>query len=191
MAHDIEPAAPAPEGLELLEESTRGPGVVGHVHVPSFLVTAYRWGCTNEHAYHVYGGADRSKALALARAESAYRGGKYGCVVWEFDGDGTDYRNIAYFPSSMETDAAVIPHHNHRIDYFERIGQTLHEAASGKCLMEDPANPKHLTYQDVPALPEFLLTAMARQKRYLELFEDADAKRADVLKANPNTPANS
>lgn len=184
MAYDIDPTAPEPASGELPQAEAGDSGLSPQAGSPSFLVTAYRWGCTNEHAYHVYGGADRTKALALARAENADRGGKYGCVVWEFDADGTDYRAIAYFPSSMENDEAVIPHHNHRIDYFERIGQTLHEAASGKCLMPDPANPKYLTYQDVPALPEFLLTAMARQKHYLELFEDADAKRTDAMKAD-------
>lgn len=191
MAHDIDPAPPEPEGGELPQAAAGDTGLSPQAGSPSFLVTAYRWGCTNEHAYHVYGGPDRTKALAMAGSENADRGGKYACVVWEFDGDGTDYRAIAYFHSSACADEAVIPHHNHRIDYFERIGQFVHEAMSGKALQPDPTNEKRLTYQEVGPLPDYLQAEVTRQRGYLKMWEDADTKRANALKSNPNTPANS
>ena len=186
MAHDIDPASPAPEGGELSPEEAGGPDLNPQAGSPSFLVTAYRWGCTNEHAYHVYGGPDRTKALAMARAENADRGGKYACVVWEFDSDGTDYRPIAYYGSSCCPDSAVVPHHNHRIDYFERVGQFVHEAMSGKALLPDPANEKHMTYQEVAALPDYLQAEVLRQRGYLKIWEEADTKRA----TQPNSPTN-
>lgn len=174
MAHDIESKDSDTASLELLEESTRGPGVVGGVHTPSFLVTAYRWGCTNEHAYHVYGGPDRHKALALALAENSYRGGKYATVVWEFDSDGTDYKAIAYNHSSCCLPEAVLPRHNHRIDYFERIGQFVAEARSGRALQPDPNDAKRLTYQEVSPLPGYLLAECDRQEAFLRIWENFD-----------------
>ena len=172
MAHDIDPAA-SELGDSKISAATPGDSAVEvKAGVPFFLVTAYRWGCTNEHAYHIYGGPDRTKALAMARAENADRGGKYATVVWEFDGDGTDYRNIAYFQSSAEAEQYTGPHHNHRIDFYERVGQFLNEAATGTALLPDPKNERHMTYQAVGPLPDFLLSELERQRRFLKIWED-------------------
>jgi hypothetical protein len=181
MAPDIDAEAHEPEGAELPETADRA---VAALSVVSYLVTAYRWGCTNEHAYHVYCGADRTKALALARAENADRGGKYAAVVWEFDGDGTEQRAIAYFQSSLCPENAVVPHHNHKIDYFERIGQFVDEAMSGKALLPDPANEKYLTYQEVAPLPDYLRAQVERQRQFLTIWQGFDTKHAAELKGS-------
>jgi hypothetical protein len=173
MAPDIDAPPDEFEGGELPEAAG---GAVAASQLVSYLVTAYRWGCTNEHAYHVYCGADRTKALALARAENADRGGKYAAVVWEFDADGTEQKAIAYFQSSLDPDNAVIPHHNHRIDYFERIGQFVDEAMSGKALLPDPKEPKHLTYQEVAPLPDYLQAQVLRQREFLKIWTGFDEK---------------
>jgi hypothetical protein len=181
MAPDIDAEAYEPEGSELPQSAG---GAVAAAQLVSYLVTAYRWGCTNEHAYHVYCGADRTKALALARAENADRGGKYAAVVWEFDADGTEQRAIAYFHSSLCPENAVIPHHNHKIDYFERIGQFVDEAMSGKALLPDPANEKYLTYQEVAPLPDFLRAQVERQRQFLTIWQGFDTKHAAELKGS-------
>lgn len=175
MAPDIDAPADELEGGELPEATG---GAVAAIQALSYLVTAYRWGCTNEHAYHVYCGADRTKALALARSEQADRGGKYAAVVWEFDADGTEQKPIAYFHSSMDPDNAVVPHHNHRIDYFERIGQFVDECMSGKALLPDPANAKHLTYQEITPLPDYLQAQVQRQREFLKVWQGFDEKHA-------------
>jgi hypothetical protein len=146
-------------------------------------VTAYRWGCTNEHAYHVYAGLDRTKAFAMASAENSGRGGKYGVVVWEFDADGTDYKAVGYFGSSMEGEEAKAPHHNHRIDYFERIGQFLDSASRGQCLLPDPKRPNTVKYTDVPALPDYLQAEVVRQRALMQFWEDTDAKRGEKVES--------
>ena len=183
MAHDIDSPASDAEGSELPADAAGSPDLGGRTPHPAYLVTAYRWGCTNEHAYHVYAGTDRTKALALARAENADRGGKYATVVWEFDDDGTDYKPIAYNGSSMCLDNAVIPRHNHRIDYYERIGQFVHEAASGKALLPDPKNAERLLYQEVTPLPDYVLTEIERQRHFLTIWEGFESKHPQ--QANP------
>jgi hypothetical protein len=175
MAHDIDSEIETTAGSEVHEDASRS-AVVAAV-TPAYLVTAYRWGCTNEHAYHVYAGIDRTKALACANAENADRGGKYGVVVWEFDSDGTDYKPIAYYGSSMEDDERKQPRHNHRIDFYERIGQFVNEAASGKALLPDPKNDKHMTYQEVEPLPDYILKEIERQRAFLAIWEKGEAAR--------------
>lgn len=153
MAHHFESTADDAARSELPKAQDTG-AVAVNVAVGIYLVTAYRWGETNNHWYHVYGGTDRSKAVALARAETADRGGKYAAIVWEFVPDGCDYKRIAYFPSSGEDDATTDPLHNHRLDYFQRLGFFLHEASQGKALLPCPDDPKRLTYQDV-SIPDY------------------------------------
>jgi hypothetical protein len=142
-----------------------------------YLVVAHRWGWSNTHSYYVYAGPDRTKACALAQAECDDRGGKYGCVVWEFDADGVDYKRIAYFESSMDTSVTDGPHHNHRIDYFERLGQFVDEAASGHALLPKPDDPKYLSYQPVEPLPKFLLDEVERKKAFAISMQELDDKR--------------
>lgn len=175
MAHDIDPEVEATPSPEVPEDAARSTAL--GTAPPTYLVTAYRWGQTNGHAYHVYAGLDRTKACALAQAECDDRGGKYAAVVWEFDSDGVDYKRIAYFDSSMDHGVTDGPHHNYRIDYFERLGQFLDAAASGKALLPDPANPKHLSYQDVGPLPKFMVDEIERQKQFLAAMRAAFEER--------------
>jgi hypothetical protein len=87
-----------------------------------YLVTAYRWGSTNDHQYQVYAGADRTKADALAALEVSERGGKYDCAVYEFNEDGTEYKLASYHAAYDQTE----PRHNWRIDMFEELGHFMH-----------------------------------------------------------------
>lgn len=137
----------------------------------SFLAVAYRWGWTNNHSYFIYCGTDRVKALALARAENADRGGKYACVVWKFDEDGIDSHSIGYWPSSMEPDGQTAPRHNHRIDYFETLGHFLHDMADGKCLLPVEDGSNTLTYQPVEC-PPFARARVERERKMLAIFEE-------------------
>jgi len=139
-----------------------------------YLATAYRWGQTNEHWYHVYCGMDRTKALSLGQCEAMDRGGKYGVCVWEFDADGVNYKRLWYYPSM--TDDETGPYHSHKIDFYQRLGFFLNEASQGKALLPDPTNPKHLTYQDVPPLPQYMTDQIASCRRMLEVFEEAQDK---------------
>jgi len=63
-----------------------------------YLVIAYRFGRTNAHTYTVWGGTCRSTAWAFAIKEGTERGGKYGCAVYEIDGE--DEQLVDYYPSS-------------------------------------------------------------------------------------------
>lgn len=165
MAHDIDPADEAPASPEMAEDASRG-GMELSGGRFTYLVTAYRWGQTNQHAYHVYAGPDQTKAIALAKAENSDRGGKYGVVVWEFEPDGVEYKRIFYLGSSMDSECSDGPHHNYRIDYFERLGMFVDEAMSGKALCPNPEKPHTLSYQTVEALPAFLLLEIERQKQF-------------------------
>lgn len=82
-----------------------------------YAVMAYRWGWTNNSQYFVWGGEDRESAIAWAKAEPHERGGKYGCTVYEIDGERCE--PIFHAPSSYDEDKA---HLNSRIMLFERIG---------------------------------------------------------------------
>jgi hypothetical protein len=177
MAPDIDTEPSESATAEVPADASRTAAV--GTAAPTYLVTAYRWGCTNEHAYHVYAGLDRTKAIAMAHSENEGRGGKYGVVIWEFDGDGVDYKAIGYFGSSMEDETIKGPHHNHRIDYFERIGQFLDSASRGQALMPDPKRPNTVKYQDVPPLPDYLQNEVVRQREFLKVWEHADAKREE------------
>jgi hypothetical protein len=101
-----------------------------------YLVTAYRWGWLNGHQYQAYCGPDKTKALALAQAETQDRGGKYGCAVYEWNEDGIECRRIAYFGAMMEQEKE--PFHNWRIDYFEKLGHILDRYATGNMLLPIP-----------------------------------------------------
>lgn len=103
----------------------------------TYLVMAHRWGNTNGHWYLVYCGPDKTKAEAIAVAEAADRGGKYGCAVYEFDADGTEYKRIAYSGSGWGDDA---PFHNHRLDMFQSLGHKFASFARG---FETRAVPDH------------------------------------------------
>ena len=170
MACHGDAAAPESEGNAVQGSEARKASLT-----PTYLATAHRWGATNNHSYHVYGGLDRTKAIALAQAEREGRGGKYAVVVWAFDDDGTDYRSVAYFPSSMEEEGAVVPHHNHRIDYFEHLGHFLDSMVDGHCLLPDPLFTNTLSLQAVEC-PEYARVEVARQRQILAVWLDLDTK---------------
>lgn len=136
-----------------------------------FLVIAFRWGWTNESWYIVYGGPDRTKACKLAKTEANDRGGKYGCAVYEFNTDGTEYKVIAH-ESSLYGEAG--PEHNERIEYFERLGQFTHGYASGRVLLPDPLNPGVMKYTDVEA-PQLVKDEVQRHQKILQAWETAKA----------------
>lgn len=148
--------------------------------VNTYLAVAYRWGTTNDHTYHVYCGPDRTKAIALARAEVSYRGGKYACAVWGFDDDGIESSLHAYFKSAMDQEAAIGPIHNHCKDYFEHLGRFLHDMADGKCLLPKEDGSNSLTYQLVEC-PEYAREKVLRERKVLAIWEEADSK-VDELK---------
>jgi hypothetical protein len=106
-----------------------------------YFVVAYRWGFTNEHWYFVYVGVDRDKAEALAKEEVQERGGKYGCAVFAFNDDGRDYELVYYAPCMTEDAAATSPRHNHRLDYFERLGMLFDDACEGEAWLPTEAEP--------------------------------------------------
>lgn len=138
-----------------------------------FLVMAHRWGAVNNDWYFVYGGEDFGKAYAMAKAEVEFRGGKYAAAVYGFHEKGETNVILAYFPSTMEEDTAEEPHHNHRRDFFERLGIFLNDAATGEALLPDPADAQRLTYQAVEC-PEFMKVEVARQKETYQALTVAE-----------------
>lgn len=140
----------------------------------AFLVVAYRWGWTNAHQYPVYVGTDRTKAHALAQVETEDRGGKYGCAVYEFNADGTEYERTAYFSSIYDEDT---PHRNYRIDMFESLGHRFAEFAEGKVMLPDPDNPGRLKDTEVE-VPEWVKDEVTRRQRICDLMTKAQDDRA-------------
>lgn len=139
-----------------------------------YLVTAYRWGASNRHQYQVYAGIDKTKALALARAEVADRGGKYDCVVYEFTADGVDYKPAAYFAAYADNEGRTDAKHDHFRDYLERLGHFMADAASGKALLPMPDDPTRLTYQEIEC-PQVFKTEVARQRKTLDLYQRVES----------------
>ena len=101
--------------------------------VSIYVAIAFRWGCTNNHQYHVYAGDDQGKALALAENERDGRGGKYGVAVYEATHKGESLELRKYYPSGKEEE----PMHNFRIDYFERLGHVLDDLVNGHLSIPD------------------------------------------------------
>jgi len=136
-----------------------------------YLVIAFRWGWTNSSWYIVYGGPDRTKACAMAKAEAEDRAGKYGCVAYEFNAEGTEYKVISYEPSTYGESE---PEHNERLEYFERLGHFVDSYASGKVLLPDPSNPGLMKYTDVEA-PQVVKDEVKGQRTILEAWNRAVA----------------
>lgn len=149
----------------------------------SYLVMAYRWGWTNAHQYPVYCGPYREKALSSASEERDDRGGKYGCAVYEFDGEGKQRTLIAYFPSIMEPEERA-PRHNWRLNYFERLGQFAEDYADGRVLIPEPEDATTLKSVDVEP-PQLLKDAVARAQHYYEEMEKVEAE----IRAQPGKTA--
>lgn len=100
----------------------------------NYLVTAYRFGYISWHQYYVYCGPDREKAFRLAEHEPDYRGGKYGCAVYEFtetveSDHEIAYKMIRYFPSFCgETE----PEDDERGEFMKKLGEEFEYYAEGK-----------------------------------------------------------
>lgn len=150
------------------------------VVVPIYIASAYRWGWYNAHNYLIYVGTDKAKAIALAQAECDGRGGKYGCVVCDYteDDEGEmQSRQVAYFPSIYGEKAL---HHNYRIDYFEKLGHVLDNAADGSVHLAEPGTSVlKLTKVEPPA---WLLAERDRAKE----FYDAMTKGAEERRGERN-----
>lgn len=141
--------------------------------MPIYLVTAYRWGSSNEHQYQVYCGPDRTKADALASDEVTGRGGKYDCAVYEFNEDGTEYKQVSYFPAR---DDQSEPRRNWRIDMFERLGHFMDDWFDGQVLLPKQDNPGVLHYVKVD-VPELVKFEVQRERERFQTLADLDAKR--------------
>jgi len=143
-----------------------------------YLVTAYRWGWLNGGQYPVYCGPDRTKALALAELEPYNRGGKYGCAVDEWTGDGTESARIAYFCSGY---GEKEPSHNWRINYFERMGHAFDDYAEGRMWVPTGDENRTLKSTTVPLPPDFVLAEVKRQRD----FRDMMIRMQNERSANP------
>ena len=146
-----------------------------------YLATAYRWGNLNGDQYHVYGGADREKALELAEIEAQDRGGKYGVEVREFSEDGIDSKAIGYFLSSMDDDTSDGPIYNHRIDFHERLGSFVSQYASGKVLLPDPHDEHVMKYTEVTPDP-IVVAEVQRQRAVMEAIAGSNLKEMRELR---------
>jgi hypothetical protein len=150
-----------------------------------YIAVAYRWGFTNEHWYFVYVGLDAVKAVTLAEHEAQDRGGKYGCVVYEFDEGGTDYQQIFYSPSMTEEPSTKGPQHNHRVDYFIALGLFFDSACEGAVYLPNQANESKL-HKEVVTVPDVLKAERDRQRERMLAVMAASAN----LAANKETKDN-
>ena len=127
----------------------------------SYIVIAYRWGWTNYSHYFVYAGPDREKALAMARAEQADRGGKYGCAVLEFSAGGDAYILLGHFPSAHDEKE---PCNNRRLDELQALGLLLEEWQRGGVLLPDPDKEGLLKVTEVEPVPAWLEGELRRRE---------------------------
>ena len=79
-----------------------------------YTVIAYRWGWKNSHHYFVgcVNGLDHAESVAIF--EHSNRGGKYGCVVYNRNGEIEFYKSSSYCESK--------PFWNYRIELNQYIG---------------------------------------------------------------------
>lgn len=170
------------EHLRELERERREPA-------HQFIVVAYRWGWTNGHQYFVYAGTDKEKAIALAKVETNDRGGKYGCAVYEFADNGIDYQQVFYTPSGMEFADAQAPYHNHRIDYFERLGHFMDEVCDGHVYLPVPGDTegvqglKHTLVEP----PAYMIEKRKRELDVLAMWEKLENEKTE-RRSQPREP---
>jgi hypothetical protein len=143
-----------------------------------YFVVAYRWGCTNEHWYFVYAGVDQVKAVTMAENEAQDRGGKYGCAVFEFDESGTDYQMIFYAPSMNEAQTAKAPIHEHRHDYYIRLGMMFEQACEGAVYVPDGETQNGMKHTLV-TVPQLLKDERLRQLELMHKMAEADTRVTD------------
>lgn len=131
----------------------------------TYLVIAYRWGWTNFSHYFVYSGQDREKAIALARAEQADRGGKYGCAVFEFEPGGEAFIMAEYAASAYDEKA---PNTNRRLDELQMLGHLLESWDRDCVLLPDPDQDGYLKVTEVGPMPAWLREEMRRRETFNE-----------------------
>ncbi|MFW5847436.1 MAG: hypothetical protein ACOCVF_00760 [bacterium] len=71
-----------------------------------FVVTAYRWGEKDSHCYIIGASNDLDEAKTWADKHTAYRGGKYACIVDkiilnDYDDDKINYTEEVYKTKSV------------------------------------------------------------------------------------------
>jgi hypothetical protein len=72
-----------------------------------YIVTAYRWGNRENHSYNLGVFKQKNKAIEVANENTAYRGGKYACVVEEcelnhFSTQDDEHTKDVYFTESTQ-----------------------------------------------------------------------------------------
>lgn len=137
-----------------------------------YLVTAYRWGSTNDHQYLVTITDNEAEALAAAEEACDDGGGKYGVQVVQRGGAGS--KDIAYFPSMAKETAHE---HNFNFDMLQTIGARIHEAVlSGGIVWDAPADeashgPNVPRSVEVPAWVLDIVRDEKTQCRTSEMFQ--------------------
>jgi hypothetical protein len=89
----------------------------------NYHVIAYRWGYLQE-SHCLFSSDDLKECIAVADHYPDYRGGKYGCAVYEsltfsqYLTDDGDEKLVHYSPSLYGEPA---PNYNHRCDVFNSV----------------------------------------------------------------------
>lgn len=153
---------------------------------PTYVVTAYRWGCLQNHHYIVYAGTDKAKACAMAEDERDSRGNKYGVLVqacfkdpaenpaWEYT-----TRYVAYYPSNNEP----CPYIDYESEAHKHVGGLVVSAVkTGTVLVPDEESRKtvngmssyklmNLEVDAETCLPAWLRNRVAEERRLQEFNE--------------------
>lgn len=125
-----------------------------------YLVMAYRGGRLNDHQYPVYCGESLEAATQSAERESADRGGKYGCAVYQYDETGS-FKRIQYVGSSLHNENE--PFHNVQADYFHHLGYVLDAYARGLSFEPCAEGEEFLELKEAQPLPAALQAEVTRQ----------------------------
>lgn len=151
----------------------------------TFLAMAYRWGYLNNHHYIIYCGTDEQKAVALAQAECADRGGKYGCIVWGYKDAGPEQevRKVAYFRSMAESESKG-PMHNYRIDMFQTLGHAFYDYAKGTAylpedspdLKDKDGKPMTISKPYKVEPPQWVIERVLREQKFCDAISKHQAK---------------
>lgn len=134
--------------------------------------------------------------MELAKSEADGRGGKYGCVVWEFAEPEQERKQIAYFPSALDEDRL---HHNYRIDMFKSLGHRFAEFAEGVVYLPDD-HPELKTKDGTPTqvmkphkvdAPQWAKDEYERQLQQCKTLTEMDARHAPKAHDLPSRPSGS
>lgn len=132
-----------------------------------YVVIAYRWGHLNEYQYIVYAGPDKTAAMDAAQHEPMYRGGKYGCTVFEMVVDtagGYIQKPINHVSSMMGEPRAC---RNTRREFFEEIGQRVNDWVNFNSVLLPAGNPGILAPTAQDPAPDWLVNEVKRlDKKY-------------------------